>query len=287
MTPSIAIQRRLALTVFWSAIAVAGVAKGYAQQPAPGDGMAPPPAVATTQSEVQAREILQRMARFLAGTPSFSVNLATSYDAVQKSGEKIEFGERRKVTLSRPDRLRVESERSDGSRMATVFTGKEIVLTDFTNKIYVKESQTEAIDESIVYFVGGLGMRLPLAVLLMSRLPSEFEKRVRTIDYVEKTNLFGMPSHHLAGRTDTVDFQVWVGDGEKPVPLRVVLNYVNEPGEPQFRAQLTDWNLAPALDEATFVPRIPDGAQQIAFAARLAGASPATRQASPNKGGRQ
>lgn len=289
MTPSIAISRGVVLTVFGSAIAVASVAQGYAQQPIqppPVDGKAAPHA-ATTQSEAQAREILRHMARFIAGTQRFSVNLATGYDTVQESGEKIEFGERRKVVLSRPDRLRGEVERSDGSRVAVVFTGKEIVLIDFTNKVYAKEPQPDSLDESIVHFVSDLGMRFPLAVLFMSRAPEELEKRVRTIDYVEKTNLLGTPSHHLVGRTDTVDFQVWISDGERPLPLRVVLTYVKEPGQPQFRAQFTDWDLAPAITDTTFAPQMPDGAQQIAFAAQLAGALPTTRQTSPNKGGKK
>jgi len=54
------------------------------------------------------------MAEFLAGTQSFSVSVRGDYDAVQTSGQKIEFGEIRTVTLSRPDRLRVEGQRSDG-----------------------------------------------------------------------------------------------------------------------------------------------------------------------------
>src|SRR3989442_9323114 len=40
----------------------------------------------------------------LAGTQSFSVSVRGDYDAVQTSGQKIEFGENRTVTLSRPDR---------------------------------------------------------------------------------------------------------------------------------------------------------------------------------------
>lgn len=268
-----------------SAIAATVTVQAYAQQPAPA-GKAPSE-VAATESEKQARAILLNMARFLAGNPGFSANIVSSYDAVQQGGEKIEFGERRTVVLSRPDRLSVTAERSDGSRTATVFTGKEIVLTDFTNKVYAKEPQPEGIDESIVHFVSDLKMRFPLAVLLMSRMPDEFEKRVRTIEYVEKTNLFGAPSHHLAGRTDTADFQIWVSDGDKPVPLRVVLTYVKEAGEPQFRAQFSDWNLTPVITDATFAPQIPDGAQKIAFAAQLAGASPATRKTSPDKGDKQ
>jgi hypothetical protein len=70
----------------------------YAQAPAPA-AKAATVAVAT-DSQAQADAILMRMADFLATTQSFSVSVNGNYDAVQASGQKIEFGEARKVTLS-------------------------------------------------------------------------------------------------------------------------------------------------------------------------------------------
>ena len=191
------------------------------------------------------------------------------YDAVQESGQKIEFAEVRKVTLSRPDRLRMEGQRSDGAKTLTVFTGKEIVLIDETSNVYATAPQPGSLDDTIVHFVRDLGMRLPLAVLLVSQLPAELNDRVRSIDYVERTSIHGAPAHHLAARTDMVDFQVWVADGDKPLPQRVVITYRQAKGEPQFWAQFSDWNLAPAVEDSTFLAKPPDGAQKVAFAAQL------------------
>jgi hypothetical protein len=258
----------------------AGVA--YAQQPAPGKKA--PAAAAVTESQAQARAILMRTAEFLGGTQRFSVSVRGGYDAVQKSGQKIEFNEMRKVTLSRPDRLRVEGERSDGAKTLTVFTGKEIVLIDAARNVYATAPQPGGLDDTIVHFVKDLGMRLPLAVLLVSQAAAELKDRVRSVDYVEKTNIHGSPSHHLAARTDKVDFQVWVADGDKPLPQRVVITYKKDKGEPQFRAQFSDWNLAPAIEDSTFLVTPPDGAQKVPFAAQLPRVSPAARKRSAEKG---
>jgi len=261
-------------------VLAAGLA--YSQQPAP--GKSPPPAAAHTESQAQASAILMRMADFMGGAQRYSVSMRGGYDAVQASGQKIEFGETRKVTLSRPDRLRVEGERSDGAKVLTVFNGKEIVLIDATSNVYATAPQPGGIDDSIVYFVKDLGMRLPLAVLLVSQLPAELKDRVRSVDYVEKTSIYGSPAHHLAARTDTVDFQIWVADGDRPLPQRVVITYKKDKGEPQFWAQFTDWNLAPALADATFLVKPPEGAQKVAFAAQLPRASQAARKPAANTG---
>jgi hypothetical protein len=270
---------------FWTAgtaalLLAAGLA--YAQQPAPGKKA--PAAAAVTESQAQARAILMRMADVLAGAQRFSVSVRAGYDAVQPSGQKIEFGEMRKVTLSRPDRLRMEGERSDGTKTLTVFTGKEIVLIDAASNVYATAPQPGGVDDTIVHFVKDLGMRLPLAVLLVSQLPAELKDRVRSVDYVEKTNIHGATSHHLAARTDTVDFQIWVADGDAPLPQRVVITYKKAKGEPQFWAQFSDWNLAPAIEESTFLAKPPDGAQKVAFAAQLPRISPAARKPSADKG---
>jgi hypothetical protein len=257
----------------------------YAQQPAPRKQA--PAAAAVTETEAQASAILMRMADFLSGAQSFSVSVRGGYDAVQQSGQKIEFGEVRKVTLSRPNRLRVEGERSDGAKTLTMFTGKEIVLIDETSNVYATAPQPGGVDDTIVYFVKDLGMRLPLAMLLVSQLPAELKARVRSVDYVERTNIHGSPAHHLAARTDMVDFQVWVADGDRPLPQRVVITYKQAKGEPQFWAQFSDWNLAPALDDSTFLAKPPDGAQKVAFAAQLPRVSPTARKSSADKGAKR
>ena len=243
----------------------------------PPPAKAPTPAAAPmTESQKQAREILMRMAQYLAKNPRFSVQIRGGYDAVQASGQKIEFAESRTVTVNRPDRLRVEGSHSDGGKVLTVFTGKEIMLIDHAAGVYATTPQPGGLDETVKHFVGALGMRLPLAVLLMPSLPQELEARVQTVDYVERTSFYGAPAHHLAARTETVDFQVWVADGDKPLPQRIIISYKHAEGQPQFWAQLSDWNLAPAISDATFNVKPPQKAQKIAFAAQLGRAAPGT-----------
>ncbi len=227
------------------------------------------PATASVIKPNDAQAVVMRMAEYLARAQSFSVNLRSDYDAVQESGQKIEFGESRKITLLRPGRLRVEGESSNGAKVLVVFTGKEIALLDSAANVYVEAPQPGGIDESIVHFVRDLGMRLPLAMMLVSQLPAELKARVRTLEYVEKTHMHGAPAHHIAGRTDDVDFQIWIADGDKPLPQRVVLTYINAPGDPQFRAQFSEWNLAPTVADAMFQVKPPAKVRKVTFAAQL------------------
>ena len=221
-------------------------------------------------SEPQATEdILQRMTEFLANTPRFSVNLSESYDVLQKSGEMIEFSESRTITLNRPNGLHIEIEQSDGEKHLIVYDGKQITAFNPSQNVYAQIEKSGGIDEAVTYFLKDLHMRLPLAALLLNRLPEEVKRRTLMLEYVERTHIHGMLAHHLAGRTETVDYQVWIAEGSQPLPLRIVLTYKNAKGMPAFRAQFSDWNLNPAFDENMFSFIPPEGIKKIAFLAEL------------------
>jgi hypothetical protein len=110
------------------------------------------------------------------------------------------------------------------------------------------------------------------------------DRRVRSVEFVEKTGILGAPAHHLVGRTDTVNFQIWIADGDQPLPLRLVLTYPKAPGQPQFRTQFVNWNLAPEAADSLFAFAPPVGANRIPFAAALAQAGRATPDAPGKKG---
>ena len=220
-------------------------------------------------SQAEAREILMDMGKFLSQAQRFSVNMHSSYDVVQESGQKIEFNDSRKVLVSRPDHLRINVEKSNGNRNLALIDGKNITVSSITQNVYAQTPSPGDLDASIKYLVNDLNMRLPLAMLLLSQLPAELERRVLDIDYVEETNILGTPAHHLAGRTESVDFQIWIKDAEQSLPLRIVLTYKNEDGQPQFWAQFSDWNLSPEITDSLFTFTPPDDAKKINFLAKL------------------
>jgi len=87
-----------------------------------------------------------------------------------------------------------------------------------------------------------------------------------SLTYVERSTIAGISCDHMAGRNDSVDFQVWVSMGDKPLPQRIVITYRHEVGQPQFWAQFSNWNLTPKISDSLFAFVPPKGAQKIPFA---------------------
>ena len=251
-------QVKIAMVCAWTLALLLAGAPGGAQQTGP---------TAAQDSATQAMAVLQRMAEFLAQAQRFSVTVDIGFDAVQDSGQKIEFGETRKIVLRRPNHLRVDTTKRDGSQSGVVFDGENITVFHVQENVYATVAKAGSVDETVAFFVHALDMRLPLAELLDSNLVQRLQQ-VRVADYVESSSIAGVPCDHLALRGDEVDLQVWVAQGQQPLPHRLVITYRHADGRPQFWAQFSDWNLAPAAPDALFTFTPPAGAVKIAASPR-------------------
>ena len=216
----------------------------------------------------QAMDILQNMARTLAEAKQFSVTLRSSYDAPQENGQMIEFGAVREIQVKRPDNLRVDVEQSDGDQRILVFDGKQILVYNVTENVYAKAEKVGSVDDAVNYIVGVLKTPLPLARMFRTNFSAELEQLVEEIDYVELNMLTDVPTDHLAVRTRDVDFQIWIAQGKEPLPRRIIIIYKNTKGEPQFRADLSNWNLSAKGVKGPFTFTPPKNAEQIPFSVR-------------------
>jgi len=216
--------------------------------------------ISSSAGAVDAQSLFMEMAEKLAGN-DFSVSMFMSYDAVQESGQKIEFSERRIITIMRPNHLRAVALQSDGDKHLLVFDGKVITLFSETENVYSRIEHAGTVDEAIRYAGGNLGIRIPLARMLLTALPEELKKLNLTVQYVERDTLSSPPTDHLAARSDDVDLQVWIA--EDKLPRRIVLTYKNAEGQPQFRANFSNWNLEPKISKTAFSFTPPEGAEKI------------------------
>ena len=220
--------------------------------------------------EEQAKLMMNRMADFLSKAQRFSTTVDIGFDVVQDSGEKIEFGETRKISVRRPDHVHIETTKRDGSMSGFVFDGQQIAVFNVQDKVYATVPKPGTVDEAFDYFTNDLDMRLPLADLLSSDLPKLLQERVREVDYVEQEAIAGVPCDHLALRGDRADIQLWIAKGEQPLLHRMVITYTLAEGQPQFWAQFREWNLSPELPDSLFAFTPAAGAVKIAFMPRPA-----------------
>ena len=227
------------------------------------------PAAATTESQPDATALLKSMADYLAGLEFFRCTTTNGYETVQPNGQKVEFGETREIFLARPNRLRVEEVASDGFSDVTLFDGRQITVVSAGFNVFAQAPQPPSLEDALVYFVRDLRMRAPLALLLSTHVRTDLLDMAKNVEYVERTKVGRKDAHHIAAQSESVDFEFWIADGNKPLPLRVVITYKTAPGQPRFWSDISNWQTNRKLADKRFQVALPEGARQIPFAVQL------------------
>ncbi len=68
----------------------------------------------------------------------------------------------------------------------------------------------------------------------------------------------GAMCRHLIFRGNDIDWQIWIEDGNRPVPRKLVITYKSRPESPQFIALIKDWVSNKTIRDAAYKPDIPN-----------------------------
>lgn len=234
------------------ALAAAPAADEVAQEPA------------ASALEERALEVARRMADALTGAHALRVTVELAYDAVQDDGQAIEFGATRQIAIRRPDRARVDAVDRAGARRHLFFDGRQIALADESRQVYATSPFEGELDGMLDHVQDELGVPTPLAELLATNL-FDLLSQSDSADWVDEQTVGGVACDHVAFRNAETGLQLWVPRAGDPLPRRIVITYERAEGRPQFRADLRDWDLAPALDDALFAFAPAEGAERIQF----------------------
>ena len=218
----------------------------------------------TAQVEPRADEILRAMGAYLASADEFRFQAEISYDTFSSKGQEIQYGGRAGIAVRRPDRLHVEYD-GDERRNRVVYDGERIVLYHSGKNLYAATESDAGIDEAVDRVFEESGFSVPIADLVYADPYAVLNESVEAGFVVGRHAVDGTPCHHLAFSQQALDWQIWIEDGPRPVPRKLVITYKNEPGAPQYVARITDWDFQPRVPDGYFTFEPPLGAAEIEF----------------------
>ena len=216
--------------------------------------------------EADTSEALSRLKRatdFLEEQESFRVEVALEFDVVQTTGKKLEFGSARRITLRRPDRMRIDVRERDADERTIRFDGEQLSIAFDRENAYLAVKKPGTLVQIIDYMVDELDAPLPFGDFLH---PDFYAEVVDDIEYglvVEDSTIDGHLCDHLAFVAGEADFQIWIDQGERPLPRRFLIDYKKAPGRPQFEAQARVWELAAETPESLFAFTPPERAERL------------------------
>ncbi len=198
-----------------------------------------------------ALQVLKGMTDYMGSLKTFSMHTENTYEDVLETGQKIQFGFSSSVVAQRPDKLRTK--RWDGqSKRLFVYDGETLAMYDKGHDLYATVSAPDNIDDMLFFARDSLDLVPPTGDMMFSNAFELLTASITSGFVVGKAVIDGVSCDHLAFTTPVVDWQVWISDGDTPLPYKYVLTTRDDPAQPQFVTVISDWNTDPKIDDGTF-----------------------------------
>jgi hypothetical protein len=231
--------------------------------------------VARRQIDERADSILKSMGDYLQGLERFAFEAEETFDEADLRAPRMHLTNLRRVAVQRPDRFAADAEGDTLNRSAW-FDGKSITALNKAQNRYVTFELAGTIDDAIELIEGEYGVTVPLADFLYSDPYAVLTEGILYGEYLGIHRAAGVPCHHLAFAQRQIEWQIWIEAGERPLPRKLAIAYVEEPGTPQYVAIIKRWSTDPKFPEDLFTFEAPDGAEKIDAAAIRKVPSPVT-----------
>jgi hypothetical protein len=209
-------------------------------------------------------QTLKRMTDFLDGLQRFSVNTQSIIEEMHSSGHRVDYDLLANVTVKRPNKMRAQRT-GELMNQRFLYDGKTLTVYDPTKKVYATKTGLDTIEEMITFARETGGVLLPAADLLYRNAFPLLMQDVTLAVVVGKAVLDGVRCDHLLFSRPEVDFQVWVSEGKQPFPRKYVVTETATPSKLALTTFLSNWNIAPAVDDAQFKFMPPKGTQATTF----------------------
>lgn len=212
-------------------------------QAAPADAAADGPVV-----EPQSVAAMQRMSAYLATLQTAQITSEGSLDIVTEDGQRIQVDGVTNYKIRRPGF--VIDFVSDAKTRRFFYDGKQ--FTVFAPKLgYYATVPAPATNKEVFDLIyDKYGIRLPLEDLVAWN-DSERAKSLKSGYRVGTATIGGIATDHYAFREAAIDWEIWIQQGDQPLPRKLVIVDQTDPARPTFIARL-QWKVNPPLADSDF-----------------------------------
>jgi hypothetical protein len=223
--------------------------------------------------EPEAEKLLRRMSDYLASRQQFSLKAEAMLEAVLTSGQKLQYDSPATLMVSRPNKLRAHR-KGDLANQEFFYDGKSLTLFNPRENLYATTAAPTTLEEMLDFAREKLDIIAPASELLYKNAAEKMLKESSSGFVVGPSMVAGVKCTQLAFRGSEVDWQIWIEDGDKPLPRKFILTSKKVTGEPQFTVLMRSWDVTPKLADKGFTFTPPKGAKKIEFLQLTAEAKP-------------
>lgn len=242
----------LGLSIAVTQVAVAQTAPAPSQsQQFPASGTADPIANEGV-IEDGAIDALKEMSNYLMSAKTLGIVSHASRDVVTNNGQRIQMEGVATYKVKRPGF--VIDYVSDIKSRRFIYDGKNFTVYSPKLGFYATAPAPGTNKEVLETLYNKFGIALPLEDLFRWGSEGENAARIqalRSAYKVGRATVDGVPTEHFAFREDDVDWEVWIQEGDQPLPRKLVIVDRNDPAKPAFTSRL-QWQINPTFTDADF-----------------------------------
>jgi hypothetical protein len=223
------------------------------------------PAEKQPRIDPKAAALLKKSTDYLGSAKAFTLRASFTDEVVLLDGQKIGSESWAQIFLRRPDHFRTVRHGVQ-ENLNYYYNGKTMAFYEKGPNFYAMVPAPLTLDGMIDTLTDQYDVGIPGSDLFYSDAYAGMVDGVTDASYIGLEEVNGVPAHHLAFRKSDVDWQLWVRDGDQPVPVKYVITTKWITAAPSYSVLFTDWNMTPKFDNATFDFVPPAGARKIDFA---------------------
>jgi hypothetical protein len=145
------------------------------------------------------------------------------------------------------------------------YDGKTFTIFARLVNYYATVPAPPTLAELVDRLADNYNIELPLVDLFYWGTDKSDEKSITAATDVGPSEVDGVTCEHYAFRQPGLDWQIWIQNGEYPLPRKLVLTTLTDEARPQY-STVMNWNLAPSYNDEAFVFVAPPDAQKITLA---------------------
>jgi len=207
------------------------------------------PSGAAVERDPDAIKALEDMGRYLRTLNAFQIRSQTTRDEVLIDGQNAESGGVVDMIVARPNRLRADVTTDKQQRMY-FNDGKTFMVWAPRMNYYATIPAPATLRELADKLADQYNLELPVADLFYWGDSRSTDQITSAVD-LGPAQIDGVTTEHYAFRQDGADWQVWIQQGDFPLPRRLVISTTTDPARPRFTSVM-NWNLAPSFNDAAF-----------------------------------
>lgn len=217
-----------------------------------------------TNLNTEPMQILKEMTEYIGSAKQFSFYISVADEVLLSPKEKRRVNRKVNLYVKRPNKLKAEVTEK-ATQMSFWFDGKQITLFNEHKALYATVDAPETIDEALDFAMEQLELSAPFVDFVLSNPFENFTANVIESKYIGKTEYDGRKCHHLLFKQKSIDWEIWIEDGKKPLPKKLVITYKLLPLKPQFTASFDKFRVGKRISDKHFGFKPPKESDQIEF----------------------